>query len=444
MKKKILFSILIIVSIFNILSNTVFAIDDTQNLPTSYDLRNDIDINVENQGQRGWCSAYATTKMIETYLQKTKGINYNLSEAYMAYSEASYFGGSNSHIKDIQSVNYYAVEDRWSKQVLEKDFPNVDYAFTQENKEKFDNANVVIKSVKAKPLNENNEIKNYLINKGAARLGLSTDEKWYNSSTSAIYCPTTDDYISYMDDIMEDGHINYEEETKLSYEVGFHAAIIIGWDDNYSRNNFKSSCRPQNDGAWLILNSWGRNWGNNGTAWVSYEDVYVNGFDKFGIENVLFKGELNANFSYRLGEYSQKKDGKSEETKATYIATISTDDEVEDIEGWETHKYSTSYATNYFYTKTFTEKFEPYTIELISKTDGAKTTVDVNIPEKFEEIIVGNKLNMILNDYVPIILVIIIFIVFIILIKKLVSLPSKLYKKVSKKKQPKNINDKNK
>ena len=158
MKKKILFSILIIVSIFNILSNTVFAIDDTQNLPTSYDLRNDIDINVENQGQRGWCSAYATTKMIETYLQKTKGINYNLSEAYMAYSEASYFGGSNSHIKDIQSVNYYAVEDRWSKQVLEKDFPNVDYAFTQENKEKFDNANVVIKSVKAKPLNENKEI----------------------------------------------------------------------------------------------------------------------------------------------------------------------------------------------------------------------------------------------------------------------------------------------
>ena len=214
--------------------------------------------------------------------------------------------------------------------------------------------------------------------------------------------------------------------------------------DNYSRNNFKSSCRPQNDGAWLILNSWGRNWGNNGTAWVSYEDVYVNGFDKLGIENVLFKGELNANFSYRLGEYSQKKDGKSEETKATYIATISTDDEVEDIEGWETHKYRTSYATNYFYTKTFTEKFEPYTIELISKTDGAKTTVDVNIPEKFEEIIVGNKLNMILNDYVPIILVIIIFIVFIVLIKKLVSLPSKLYKKVLKKKQQKNINDKNK
>ena len=69
MKNKILSSIILVILIFTVVSNIVYAIDDNTtntDLPSSYDLRNKINIRVENQGQRGWCSAFATTKTIET------------------------------------------------------------------------------------------------------------------------------------------------------------------------------------------------------------------------------------------------------------------------------------------------------------------------------------------------------------------------------------------
>ena len=50
-----------------------------------------------------------------------------------------------------------------------------------------------------------------------------------------------------------------------------HAVMIVGWDDNYSRTRFKTE--PENDGAWLIRNSWGSWWGNSGYFYMSYEDT---------------------------------------------------------------------------------------------------------------------------------------------------------------------------
>lgn len=49
-----------------------------------------------------------------------------------------------------------------------------------------------------------------------------------------------------------------------------HAVELVGWDDNYSADNFKQ--RPKNDGAWLIKGSWGKKRGDNGFFWISYED----------------------------------------------------------------------------------------------------------------------------------------------------------------------------
>ena len=36
-----------------------------------------------------------------------------------------------------------------------------------------------------------------------------------------------------------------------------HAVTIVGWDDNYSADNFVSAHRPPANGAWLVKNSWG-------------------------------------------------------------------------------------------------------------------------------------------------------------------------------------------
>lgn len=47
-----------------------------------------------------------------------------------------------------------------------------------------------------------------------------------------------------------------------------HQACIIGWDDNYAASNFKNT--PKANGAWLVQNSWGDGWGQNGKFWMSY------------------------------------------------------------------------------------------------------------------------------------------------------------------------------
>lgn len=67
----------------------------------------------------------------------------------------------------------------------------------------------------------------------------------------------------------------YNENTYAYYnnavESANHAVTIIGWDDCFSRENFK--IRPSEDGAWLIKNSWGTTVGKDGYQWVSYEEL---------------------------------------------------------------------------------------------------------------------------------------------------------------------------
>ena len=50
-----------------------------------------------------------------------------------------------------------------------------------------------------------------------------------------------------------------------------HAVLIVGWDDEFSRENFDENMRPEIDGAWLVRNSWGPNWGDHGYFWMSYQ-----------------------------------------------------------------------------------------------------------------------------------------------------------------------------
>ena len=49
---------------------------------------------------------------------------------------------------------------------------------------------------------------------------------------------------------------------------GGHAVMIIGWDDEFSKDNFTGVAQPSQDGAWLVRNSWGiyQNY-----FWMSYE-----------------------------------------------------------------------------------------------------------------------------------------------------------------------------
>lgn len=231
MKKKILsITILILILLCNL---SVYATDEQKELPSKYDLRNEFPITMQKQISGDFnkgpsCYSYTKVKMAETYLQKTKGLNYNFSEAYLGYHG-----------------------EKEGVFVLESDFPNKMYAQIPNIDQKVEAASkkAVVKNFEYlydfKQTHEN--IKKYMLDYGAVLIATSSDTQMENYNNTSIY---------------------RKEEVKPHKP---HTLLIIGWDDNYSKDNFTYE-KPENDGAWLVLNSWGTQWANNGAAWVSYED----------------------------------------------------------------------------------------------------------------------------------------------------------------------------
>lgn len=76
--------------------------------------------------------------------------------------------------------------------------------------------------------------------------------------------------------LSDDRTAYYMPSTYASGYTG-HAIEVVGWDDNYSVDNFKTSLniKPKNPGAWLIKNSWGNNNSLGGYFWMSYEDKFI-------------------------------------------------------------------------------------------------------------------------------------------------------------------------
>ena len=61
-----------------------------------------------------------------------------------------------------------------------------------------------------------------------------------------------------------------------------HAVAIVGWNDNFPRSNFNPNNPPPGNGAWLVRNSWGSNWGDGGYFWLSYHDTSISSPGKWG------------------------------------------------------------------------------------------------------------------------------------------------------------------
>jgi len=69
----------------------------------------------------------------------------------------------------------------------------------------------------------------------------------------------------------------YNPDTKAYCYIGTekpnHDVVIVGWDDNYSKENFSVSL--EGDGAFICQNSWGSSFGEQGFFYISYYDTNI-------------------------------------------------------------------------------------------------------------------------------------------------------------------------
>lgn len=234
------------------------------NLPFYFDLRNDNGSNyvtpIKNQKLDDNCWAFAAIAGLESYLLKTEGKTHEFSSKYdfsennlkNVMSSLSMRGTDlsvNSGGRISMPIAYFL---RWSGPILESQDE-----YNTNNIIEYYKASKHVQGIKyihkRKGPKDNNEIKKAIMDYG----GVVTSIYWHSD--------------------FENG-ANYYVNIETDNIHANHAVLIIGWNDTYSRDNFKTT--PSGDGAWVVKNSWGEEKGDEGYYYVSYYDTQ---FALFGL-----------------------------------------------------------------------------------------------------------------------------------------------------------------
>jgi len=287
-------------------------IDETD-FPEKFDLRDKINIKVENQGSTGICYSYASLTSVETNL----ALNYNdyvdLSEVHQAALTGGYGGTfiSYNNLYYLTKIGpVYESEWPMAKLTLSEkdDISEIIYKYlrnetiTSEERSRMERAlkqttaKKYIKNTASMPsIRKNNvytkeEIEN-------ARKYIKTHIMKYGSlyaavASSALQANTQGIYVM---------NSSRSESTD-------HGVSIVGWDDNFSKENFPAGRKPEMDGAYLALNSWGDDWGDNGYFWISYEDYWAEN----NLRGVISVDNLKENISLNTIIITNKDTGEEE------------------------------------------------------------------------------------------------------------------------------------
>ena len=234
-------------------------------IPAEYDLRTIIpeNLKVRDQMQTNACWAFSTLGALESTLALSNhnaGLpvtEYDFSERHMSYGltrdaflngEINEYGFSRK-ISDggnfLMAMQYLtngmgAVNEE--ELPFENNEDNIDISKIQNPDVQttiYDSKE--IPSLKQEEINQRDQvvqtIKEHIMNYGGVYANVHgpdlNGENTYNNKTGAVYC---------------------DNQTESEID---HAVLIVGWDDDFSVDNFNEEKRPASNGAWIVKNSWG-------------------------------------------------------------------------------------------------------------------------------------------------------------------------------------------
>jgi len=238
-------------------------------LPSTFDLREEGQVTyVKDQGDTGSCWAFSSLESLESYILGTEGETQDFSENNMKNLVTKYYSDGFDLTADDGGNAFMAMAylARWSGPVndSEDSFSETStYSPTGLPVQKHVQE-VLMLPDRTGPL-DNEGIKEALMNYGAVYSTMYWSSLYYQENNRAY---------------------RYTGSSKVN-----HAITIVGWNDSFDRNMFKQV--PSGDGAFIVKNSWGEIWGEEGYFYISYYDTRL-GYN----ENAVFTAAEKDNFDY--------------------------------------------------------------------------------------------------------------------------------------------------
>ena len=254
-------------------------------LPSRFDLREEGYVTpVRDQQGGGNCWAFAGIAALESCIYKATGKSIDLSEENVKNLVELYsaYGWKYDTNEGGHSEMTWGHLISWLGPVLENDDVYDDYSTLSTL---FD-AVMHVQNVYYLPVRQtaldNDAIKKAIMDYGGVSVGIYWDDSplnWDEKTASYYLATSTKAYPN-------------------------HAVCIVGWDDNYNKNNFPLGDMATTNGAWIVKNSWGEEWGDNGYFYVSYYDpvVYAVG-EKNDVFTFILNDTVryNRNYQYDIG-----------------------------------------------------------------------------------------------------------------------------------------------